>query len=370
MPINNLTYKTLRNLSHKIFRGIRKRIRNTYWHIKLRKYASEKDVPLSNIKYLHIVIGMKCNFRCKMCFQKDFTTDADPLIYKEKIFSIYPYIKEACLQGGEPTVILECKEFTEFLIKINPQIKFNIITNGYLFDDYWIEKSIKYGKWVNFSLNAASKETHDIICRNDTWNRVILNLQELVDRKKLKNSGLEIGASFVVLDENIHEFSKFIEFCHKMGLDIVTFYYDSNLLPKNKILVEEELKRAYSLRDRLKDIRIENLEKFESWALNKNEKMPKVHCSRPFDTIFVAENGNVKFCCNVLESLGNLHDEPIEELWNNLRAKRFRRIFKNGDYRYCGVFCRCPDSISSFVGKIEKGTAPSSNECKNQQNLT
>lgn len=342
MPINNFIYKTLRNLYHNIPKGFRKRIKGAYRHIELKISALEKDIPLSNIKHLHILIGKKCNFRCKMCFQEGFNADADPLVYKEKLFSIYSHLEDVTFQGGEPTVIPECKKCMEFLINIRPQIKFNIITNGFLFDDYWIEKFIKYGKWVHFSLNAASEKTHDIICGKGTWNRVILNLQNLVDRKRSTNSGLEIRASSVVLDENIHEFSKFIEFCDKMGLNAAIFYYDPNLLPKNKVLIEKELERAYSLRGGLKGIKVENLEKFESWALDKNEKMPEVHCSRPFNTIYVSEAGGVSFCCNMAGPLGSLQDKPIEELWNNLRAKRYRRMFKNGDYRYCGVFCRRP----------------------------
>jgi len=121
--------------------------------IELLSCSLEKNIPLSNLKRLHIMLGNQCNYRCKMCGQKDFNQEMNPIIYKKRLVSCYPYLKEIILQGGEPTVVPKTKEFIEFLLKKNPKIKFGIMTNGYMFDNFWIQKFIKHGSFVNFSLN-------------------------------------------------------------------------------------------------------------------------------------------------------------------------------------------------------------------------
>jgi MoaA/NifB/PqqE/SkfB family radical SAM enzyme len=318
-------------------------------------------IPLSNIKSMHIMLGLKCNHRCKMCFQKNYSEEIDPFIYKEKLLPIYPYLTWVLLQGGEPTILPQTKEIIEVILKNNHQVKFAMMTNGHRFDEYWINQFIEHGDEVNFSLNAASSKTYKTITEYGDWDRTISNLKELIRFRESEKSSLKVMASFVIIEDNVHELSEFIKFCKELGLDKIRFFFDIEQLPRNKKLIRKELERAYEF----EDINIEGLKGFESYVkkpeplsldsqpsdgngikslLNQHQRLLRP-CAGPFNHIAIETNGDVKLCCMTDKRLGNLHNQSIEELWNNMEGKRFRKLFEEKYYRKAGCNVKCFEDI-------------------------
>ncbi|UCC41527.1 MAG: SPASM domain-containing protein [Candidatus Aminicenantes bacterium] len=271
-----------------------------------------------------------------MCFQSDFSREMPRYYYMEKLIPVYPYLKLVIFQGGEPTIVPEVKELMEFLNTRYPRIKLGIMTNGYFFDDFWINKFVKYGKFVSFSINAASKETYNSIVQNGNWEKVNLNIKKFVDIKTRDNSNVSVWASFVVLNDNIHELSKFILFCNGLGVNKIRFFYSGRLLPKNRSIIEDELRKARILEKELTDIEIDGLDFFEFREFNKRFFS---NCPFPFNEISIEVNGRVSFCCHFGETIGNLNFNSIEKIWNSLVAKKYRALFKKRDYRYCSGYC-------------------------------
>lgn len=85
-------------------------------------------------------------------------------------------------------------------------------------------------------------------------------------------------------------------------------------------------------------------------AAHEADLHPWQACLRPWTTAYVTANGNCLPCClspfttNDYESLilGNLFEQPFDEIWNDDRYRRFRSDFFS-DHPHkacanCGVF--------------------------------
>ena len=300
------------------------------------KYKREKDFPIKDIKYIGIVLGNSCNYRCIMCYLEDFKRKLNPDVYLNKLKNVYPHAKEIIVQGGELTVIPEAKEFINFLISSYKGIKISTSTNGYLFDEKWTEIFINHGGFVNFSLNASTRETYHVLTSKDNWEQVISNLKYLINCNSKGGGNLLVRASFVILDENLAELSSFVRFCVGLGIDVIKFYYDMPLL-RNKNLIREEIDKINGIKNEVKNLKIINLDSFERWIFKIKTSAPE--CFSPFNRLFINEKADVSFCCHLNKKIGNLNDEPIESLWNNFISKKIRAMFKHNDNRYCDYYC-------------------------------
>jgi len=296
--------------------------------------------PLRELKFLHIVLGAACNQHCKMCFQSDKQSLIDPEIFRQKLRPLYPFLTSVCIQGGEPTILPSTGEFINIALAMNPFIRFGIVTNGRLFDSRWSDIFVRYGDFVNISLNAASKKIYSDITINGDWEKVISNLQELSNKRRKAKSKLKVWASFVVLDDNLHEMQAFLTLCRKIGVDKARFFHDWKLLPSNGILLAEQLRKAYKLKSS-GAIEIEGLESLEALVLRKPFS-GLAYCTRPLNQIFIDYFGNVSFCCLLGERgiLGNLHSESLSGLWNSRKALEIRRRIRSKDFSLCGTYCK------------------------------
>jgi len=78
-------------------------------------------------------------------------------------------------------------------------------------------------------------------------------------------------------------------------------------------------------------------------------------CSMPWQHILVDRSGDVSVCCLNSYVVGNLHDAPLEDLWNGPSMCELRRRFLNHDYSSCSV--RCPFVLARVkAGKAQKNT--------------
>ena len=308
----------------------------------------KEQLDLSAVKSLHIELGYPCNIRCIMCFQQNFAQRMDRRIWEEALLPVYPHVDVVLIQGGEPTILKESRELVALVSKLNSSARFGMMTNGVRFDDYWQQIFAEKGWEANFSINAATKETHERINKGSNFDVVCGNLTRLIQLRKERDSKLRILLSFVIIPENIHEVAEFIEFGHRHGID-VRFFFDTSRMPEENQIVEGEVARAFELRRTYRDVTaVEGLASFYDYychhrgVVNRHadekETAPD-KCSAPWQGLFVDRNGQVQFCCMSNLILGDLNRTTIEKVWNNRRARAFRKRMADGDFRYCQPDC-------------------------------
>ncbi len=74
-------------------------------------------------------------------------------------------------------------------------------------------------------------------------------------------------------------------------------------------------------------------------------------CPRPWNYIALSPNGSVTPCCRRILTLGNINEQPIEEILNSEKAVRLRERMLAGKFDHCWGSCERnlnPDSSSAY----------------------
>jgi MoaA/NifB/PqqE/SkfB family radical SAM enzyme len=168
----------------------------------------------------------QCNALCDFC---SVTVNRTGIVKRQlpldRIHAMYtPVVKVARMFGlegnGEPTLYSHFDELTEGLTSYGGTVY--LITNGSRLRREQIKKIATFNS-VNFSLNAATAESHRRIMKLKNFDHILEMIKELVKTKQ--ENGLTIpaiSASIVVTNDSIHEVQQFMALAeHELGVDAV-----------------------------------------------------------------------------------------------------------------------------------------------------
>lgn len=295
-------------------------------------------------------MGLQCNVRCTMCYQTDFSPkfNMPPEIYRERLNEAYERVTSVKLQGGEPTVMKNCKD-AAILLRRHQQVKLSVITNGVLVDDFWHETFVHQGGNVSVSINAATEHAYEKIVVHGDYGRVIKNLERLLAARKGRTPS--VGVTAVVLKENFHELHELIELCATMGIDYVEFLVDPILsfagLPSAGD-VAAELHRCLEAKNG-SNVDVIGLDDFGAkFALpirfGRGPSVNKPMCGAPFSNLVIDWDGDVRVCCNTWVKMGNLYERSLGAILRARPLRKFRKKMEDGDYLWCSP--NCPDNAA------------------------
>jgi radical SAM protein with 4Fe4S-binding SPASM domain len=169
---------------------------------------------------LQIEFGERCNIRCVMCPQDHKNTlELDPEIIVRNI-----ELPQSCVD-----------------------IRFY---GGTAITEEMAAKMALHAKLVSFSLNAATKETHEIVNEGSRFDKVIRNIKRLAKAKKDLDGQVVIVGHMTIVEQNIHEIAQFIAKKDEFGFQVINFGFDwrvPRLLKKDPALkarLTEEIRAA------------------------------------------------------------------------------------------------------------------------------
>jgi sulfatase maturation enzyme AslB (radical SAM superfamily) len=309
-----------------------------------------ESTPFESLSRLHLIMGLQCNVRCTMCYQTDFSPkfNMPPELYKERLSEAYAHVSSVKLQGGEPTVMKNCKE-TAILLREHPNVKLTVITNGVLVDDFWHETFVAQGGNISVSINAATESAYDKIVVHGDYKRVVRNLERLLAARKGKSP--TVGVTAVILKENFMELHSLIGLSEQMGLDYLELLVDPILsfagLPSQADTLAE-MGRCFEAKARSR-VDVIGLDDFASKfvlpvAFQGPPPVTKPMCGAPFHNVVVDWDGDVRVCCNTWVKMGNLYKTPLANILRGRRVRAFRAKMKDGDYLWCSP--NCPDNAA------------------------
>ncbi len=194
----------------------------------------EKDIPAmdgftisySNLKKLKILFSEKCNIDCIMCWQD--SKNNERIDYKKLIenVDVSPF-EEIEIQGGEPLFIKEAKKYFDYVTSKGKKVSF--LTNGLLINEVWAKKIALYSSCIYFSLNAATKKTHESINRGSKWESVLGNIKKIKRYINKYNTEVKIIGHMTIITENLDEIPLFINNFKEFGFDSIEFGYDKSM---------------------------------------------------------------------------------------------------------------------------------------------
>ncbi len=281
-----------------------------------------------------------------------------------------PFYSLITLTGGEP---LLKKGFKKILKYILSKRRVNIITNGTLIDDEYID-IFTGGKnllLVGISIDGLG-EVHDKIRGvRGTFNKTVDNISMLLEAKRSKKRKFPLIDIKTVLDpNNLEILDKMYNFCNKLGVDFFTislpklsdmqfnpvlqndFTEEIFRKPEEKYnldldFLEKQLRKITSTNGGVK-IRyypgFKNIKSLISYAKG-DRKMRDIFlpCYEPWSGVSITANGDVYPCLSL--KMGNIKEKSFKEIWNSEKYRIFRnRLKANKLFDSCEGCCYLKES--------------------------
>lgn len=234
-----------------------------------------------------------CNAKCTFCPRYEMTRSmgemSDELFHKiiqngkdMGVKSFSPFM------NGEPFVFPRIWEWLDYME--NEGVWVSLYTNAEHID---VDKIVHYKniRYINCSINAATKETYDKTMRGPDYETVLKNTYKLFEKAPFM-----VRASFIISDTNAHEL--------------------------------EDFKKQF------KKIRVEG---HSNWTGDRPARLERkgnrVPCWVLFNQMFILWDGSVVPCCmdyNAKQILGDVKVENLNDIWE--RAKWMRDKHKKLDF--------------------------------------
>ena len=316
-----------------------------------------KNTPLK----IQLEITNRCNLKCIMCARifnprysstAGFIGDMDLDLVK-KIRPVLRGVSAVYTFGnGEPLLNSNFLNILRIISPFRPRISFN--TNGTLLNEKKCREIVDLGiDCVVFSIDSPIKESFEKIRKGSDFDVVIRNIELLHKTKSNKKSKVpHIGFAIVAMKQNLREVPQLIKLAKKLGVESIyiepliwqngpryeRFYKDNEILTSigffevrkicgeiTGVAKEEDIKVTSPYFDKLLG------GKGNQISIKGKEDNPGPICTRPWTTIFISWNGEVRTCCGSHFVFGNLRTQPIEEIWNGPKFQSYRKQFINGE---------------------------------------
>lgn len=189
------------------------------------EYRIGSITPLSSPPEIHLALSGACNISCRFCSYTHGIASSY-FITPDRIrkLGVLRQTKILRLSSGlgEPTLNHHLPEIVRFLARYLPHIDINFFTNGVLLNQPGLLGTLVNSsvRWINVSLNNASRETWASMTGSDHFDTICANLKAILKTKRAQGSihPLMYG-SMVLTRRNLDELPMMPELCRELGID-------------------------------------------------------------------------------------------------------------------------------------------------------
>ncbi|HSO37006.1 MAG TPA: alpha-amylase family glycosyl hydrolase [Labilithrix sp.] len=308
----------------------------------------------------------RCNLRCGHCI-----THAPELTESGAARTMTPAVLDALrddlgladyfafVHGGESLTTPALFDVLQAIREVRgaePYVA-HLLTNGMLLSLRNAERLVRAGvSSIAVSLDGATAGTNDAIRSGGSLARVRANLEDVVAWRRGEGVDLRLGLSLVVLRQNVHELSAFVELAADLGVDWVkleegvpaTAFAQRSLVSCAARPAREAVERAL-FRGRERGLTmVDHTQERALWrcrlddetraflAADEHANRGAIHpCRTPWETVCVEPNGDVRAQDFFGPILGNVTATPLRELWNARPAQEARE--RSLATRLCGA---------------------------------
>lgn len=178
----------------------------------------------ADLRRLIIEFGEFCNIQCVMCTQDHGSRlELDPETIVKNI-EIPKSCEAVTFFGGEPMILKSAKRFFDYCAAHGTKVSF--ITNGTAVTEEMAAKIAVHCRNINFSLNAATKEVHEIVNVGSNFDRVLRGVRRVIQAKQRLNGKVSISGHMTIVAQNLHEIALFIRKRTEFGFEYLNFGFD------------------------------------------------------------------------------------------------------------------------------------------------
>lgn len=310
-------------------------------------------VPLP--AFLQIEPVGQCNLRCQMCpiqFRRDGPPYGPPAFMEwdkfTRLVDELPKLDEMQLQGlGEPMMHPRFFDMVAYAVRKGARVGTN--SNLTLLNPLRAERCITSGLHeLNVSLDGATAETYERIRVRAHFDRVLRNLELLIQTKERLGSTMpHLKIVAVVMRQNLHELPDLVRLAHRSHVPAVWVQHLCHDFAESTLPENYRSMRDYVEEQTLQHEQVERVEHFfhEAQAaaqeLNVQLRLPRVRplmhapgtpgpdrCDWPWRGVYASYQGLAMPCCMVATpdrvNFGSHVEHGVDAVWNGDAYQAFR----------------------------------------------
>ncbi|MDD5560752.1 MAG: radical SAM protein [Candidatus Omnitrophica bacterium] len=310
----------------------------------------QENIPKACI----LLLTLGCSLRCRMCrlWQNDESGIRRPsqADWKNFILSLGKFAApdfNMIFGGGEPLLFPD--KLIELISFSNRNgFRTSLATSGYFIDAGCAQRLVEAGlNYIALTLYSLNKETHDYLRGKPDSHKKLMDAITFLDKFR---SSLEIAIDTVIMAPNLTELLALADWVKKdhrirsvffqavvqpfhsapqdewYRRDEFAFLWPKALNEVNMVidsLIKLKDPLAQGAADKINNP-ISQLELFKSYFRNPNEFVKKYSCNVTNGNSFtVSPDGSIKLC-PYMESIGNIRDADIKDIWYSVKAQERR----------------------------------------------
>lgn len=312
---------------------------------------------------LTLQLTYKCNYSCIMCQKSSldnnaYTSQIDEMDYEqlEKLLKTNAkYISVLRITGGEPLMYTHFEKLIDLLNEIN--LKYTILTNGYLLNESIIKKMLKNCLQISISIDSVENSVYSYMRKGGYLDTVIHNIQTINNLKKSNRTPF-LNIATTCFTFNIDGLYDIVEFCKKYNIKSMSvseggFYNtplikDEHFIINNRKQCELAVNKAQRVADKLKitirwNSQVLYFSKEENQLISNRNKI--LGCFNFFFSGLLTPDLKLKIC-PLSEPVCEINGSSLQAIWNCDAMKNCREIIIQNNFPNS---CRyCPDYNNNF----------------------
>src|SRR5690242_1577569 len=323
--------------------------------------------------YVQIEPVGQCNLRCQMCpiqFREDGPPYGPPAFmdfdHFTSLIDQFDGLHELHLQGlGEPMMHPRFFDMIEYAVARGIQVTTN--TNLTLLTAERAERCVTSGlHGIHVSVDGATAETYERIRVRAHFDRVVRNLERLMDaRRRHGSEHPAVQLVLVIMRQNLHELPSLVRRAHDWGVTTVFVQhlchdFSESALPARyrpmrefvdaQTLLHDDPARVERYFDEARAVAAEH-----GIELRLPRTQPRVHpagtpgpkrCDWPWRGAYVSYQGYAMPCCMIATpdrfNFGNIAEQGVDATWNGEAYAAFRDALASDEppeiCRSCAVY--------------------------------
>ena len=334
--------------------------------------AAGRSVLASRPQFLIIDPSSRCNARCVMCpvsFRApgDSGLDMPPALFE----TLAPLVSTASqinlFSSGEPTLAAGMVQMVGEVRRRAPaHAKICLSTNGKRLSPAFVDAALFENVGLQFSVDGGTKDVFERIRRGIRFEDLLASLRLVQERKGSRPHPM-LTFSSTMSKRNIHDLANIFVLAKTYGVEHVYFYDEDPEVPEEEAFVLDESDRQTF------EAQLPRIE--ATWVAYSNglhfrgrrgllaveppppANPPWLTCTAPWKVLHARADGSVRTCCTLRQSMGNLTQQSIEEVWNGEAYVRLRRAFLTQS-GIPGTCYRCTDPLRTWGRPAEADRSP------------
>ena len=308
---------------------------------------------------IQIETSSTCNLRCIFCPTTFTAQPNSKYMTMETFLSLAPYLSLTqwiYLQGwGEPLLNPDIWQMVSISKEAGAKVGFT--TNGTFLDQATIRQLVDQEvNLISISLAGATAKTHEAHRVNSNFTELLINIQNLVARKKGVNKDFpKVCVSYMLTKETIWELTEAVKLVYGLGVNDMYVtnldYCFNNQANQSKLFswnnkdindYQQELKKA-------QEYAVKKGFSFRPYPLLLKDQEPVCEAN-PIKNIFINIEGDVSPCTYLARAtntryfkdqvyvipqkkFGNI-DTGLSTIWESIDYQQFRNYFINRQKAY------------------------------------